>query len=59
MTRFVDRKHGVSDWTLATSKLPAAARERVHGGSNDLNNVSTEIAMRIADAAWLATPAKR
>jgi hypothetical protein len=47
------------NWTLASSKLPAAARERVHGGSNDLNNVSTEIAMRIADAAWLAKLAKR
>jgi hypothetical protein len=47
------------NWTLASPKLPAAARERVHGGSNDLNNVSTEIAMRIADAAWqvgVATP---
>ena len=47
------------NWTLASSKLPAAARERVHGGSNDLNNVSTEIAMRIVDAAWLGKAAKR
>jgi hypothetical protein len=40
------------NWTLPGAKLPVAARERVHGGANDLNNVSTEIAMRIADAAW-------
>ena len=47
------------NWTLPSSKLPAASRERVHGGSNDLNNVSTEIEMRIADAAWLAKSANR
>ena len=47
------------NWTLANPKLPAAARERVHGGSNDLNNVSTEIAMRIIDEAWLSKAVKR
>ena len=46
------------NWTLASPKLPAAARERVHGGTNDLNNVSTEIAMRIVDSAWLSKAAK-
>ena len=47
------------NWTLAGKALPAAARERVHGGSNDLNNISTEIAMRIVGAAWLPGEAKR
>ncbi len=47
------------NWTLASKTLPAAARERVHGGNNDLNNVSTEIAMRIVGAAWLPKEAKR
>ena len=47
------------NWTLANPKLPAAARERVHGGSNDLNNVSTEIAMRIIDEVWLSKAVKR
>lgn len=46
------------NWTLADPKLPVAARERVHGGTNDLNNVSTEIAMRIVDTAWLSKDAK-
>ena len=46
------------NWTLPSPKLPAAARNRVHGGTNDLKNVSTEIAMRIVDAAWLAKAAK-
>ncbi|MDP9912395.1 hypothetical protein J2W27_004521 [Variovorax boronicumulans] len=46
------------NWTLASPKLPPAARERVHGGSNDLDNVSTEIAMRIIDAAWWPKAAK-
>ena len=47
------------NWTLPSKSLPAAARERVHGASNDLNNISTEIAMRIAGEAWLSGPAKR
>ena len=46
------------NWTLADPKLPETARERVHGGTNDLNNVSTEIAMRIIDTAWLSKPAR-
>ena len=46
------------NWTLPNPKLPAAARERVHGGTNDLNNVSTEIAMRIVDEAWLSKAVK-
>ncbi len=43
------------NWSLPAGKgLAAAARERVHGGSNDLNNVSTEIALRIVDGAGWA-----
>ena len=46
------------NWTLASPKRAAAVGDRVHGGTNDLIDVSTEIAMRIVDAAWLAKAAK-
>jgi hypothetical protein len=41
------------NWTQAGKGVSAAAADRIHGGDNDLNNVATEIAMRIVDAAWL------
>lgn len=45
------------NWMLDSRALPAGRRDRVHGGSNDANNIATEIAMRIADQAWLGDAA--
>ena len=46
------------NWYLADRKLPAGQRDRVHGATNDLDNVAAEIAMRVVAEAWLA-PARR
>ncbi len=39
------------NWYLTQARLPAAVRDRVHGGINDVNNIAAEIALRVIDAA--------
>ena len=47
------------NWYLADRKLGPAQRDRVHGATNDLDNVSAEIAMRIVASAWVAPAPRR
>lgn len=47
------------NWYLADRKLGPAQRDRVHGATNDLDNIAAEIAMRVVAQAWVAPAAKR
>ncbi|MBL0419367.1 hypothetical protein JI739_03300 [Ramlibacter sp. AW1] len=42
------------NWMLPSPSVPAAQRDRVHGATNDANNVAAEIGMRVAQQAWMA-----
>jgi hypothetical protein len=47
------------NWYLPQAQLPATVRDRVHGGSNDLDNIAAEIALRVIDAAWEPAATRR